>query len=439
MDKRDPSIPDEHYVPRTGQWLPQDRRHHVAWLKRTTEHVAKNPRKLHPVLVEFQQLVENDTRLWMLFNCMFSEIPHKQPYLHDPMEKPQVRNFTHMLEILNHLLVTPPDWSHIGDVTGLVGCPINAILEWPMGTRSGFAVFLDPAVNKMFKKVLNVWGEFLMSPASAAVLAEDDASWFGAEGQKELTKVANNGVTSHSLSTMFICDPSLKHHGFKSWDDFFTRHFKEGMRPIASPEDDNVIANACESKTYKVAHNVHSRDKFWIKGQPYSVVDMLARDPLAEQFVGGTIYQAFLSALSYHRWHSPVSGTIKKAYVVDGTYFSEPPYDDFAPGQGANPDGETASQEYLAAVATRGIIFIEADNPKIGLMAVVPVGMVEVSTCDITVKQGQKVKKGDELGMFHFGGSTHCLLFRKGVDVKGFPKPGQEHNVPVRSKLAEVV
>ncbi len=35
---------------------------------------------------------------------------------------------------------------------------------------------------------------------------------------------------------------------------------------------------------------------------------MLDNDPLVDKFVGGTIYQAFLSALSYHRWHAPVSG-----------------------------------------------------------------------------------------------------------------------------------
>ena len=49
---------------------------------------------------------------------------------------------------------------------------------------------------------------------------------------------------------------------------------------------------------------------------------MMADDPLAPQFVGGTIYQAFLDALSYHRWHSPVSGTVVKAYVQPGTYYS---------------------------------------------------------------------------------------------------------------------
>jgi phosphatidylserine decarboxylase len=67
------------------------------------------------------------------------------------------------------------------------------------------------------------------------------------------------------------------------------------------------------------------------------------------------------------------------------------------------------------------------------------IGMTEVSTCDITVKEGQHVKKGDEIGMFHFGGSSHCVLFRKGVELDGFPNTNEaEQNVPVRSKLAVV-
>ena len=112
--------------------------------------------------------------------------------------------------------------------------------------------------------------------------------------------------TSYSFADFYDCDQEAKHYGFKSWDDFFTRELRDGVRPIASPEDDSVIANACESKVFNVARNVKLRDKFWIKGQPYSVLDMLAHDELSDDFAGGTIYQAFLSALSYHRWHSPV-------------------------------------------------------------------------------------------------------------------------------------
>jgi len=37
---------------------------------------------------------------------------------------------------------------------------------------------------------------------------------------------------------------------------------------------------------------------------------------------------------------------------------------------------------------------MEADNPDIGLMCFIGIGMDEVSTCDITVKEGEHVKKG---------------------------------------------
>jgi phosphatidylserine decarboxylase len=211
------------------------------------------------------------------------------------------------------------------------------------------------------------------------VLGTDQYGWFGEHGKAQLIKTANLGQTPEkAFEELFECDPQAEHHGYASWDAFFTRHFRfgEGVRPVASPDDDAVIANPCESRTYKVAHDVKARERFWVKGQPYSVVDMLAHDPLAEHFVGGTVYQAFLSALSYHRWHTPVSGVIKKAFVVDGTYYSEPLFEDFTQGKGADEHTESSSQEYLTACATRAIVFIEADNPKIGLMAFMGVGMV---------------------------------------------------------------
>ena len=76
-------------------------------------------------------------------------------------------------------------------------------------------------------------------------------------------------------------------------------------------------------------------------------------------------------------------------------------------------------------------------------MCVMPVGMAEVSTCDIRVYEGQHVRKGDQLGMFHFGGSTHCLIFRPGVNLE-FDFHGQQPNVnatpiPVNELIATVV
>lgn len=434
------NIPEEHHVHRKGGWLPQDHRIHHQWLKDTVKHVDENPKDLHPILAEFRDMVENNTRLYLLFNSMFDQIPHKKPYLKNPADKRQVRDFPHMLQLMNHLMTTAPSWSEKEHGAGLVGLPIHGILDWPMGTPSGFAVFQDPEVNAMLKKILNAWGDFLTHPDSAAVLGTGKTGWFGETGKRDLTAAANEAAeTSLSFEKTYVCDPTKDHHGFTSWDNFFTRTFRDGVRPVAHPDRDDVIVNSCESQPYKVAHNVQARDKFWIKGQPYSVLDMLAHDDLAKPFVGGTVYQAFLSALSYHRWHSPVNGKIVKAYVKDGSYYSEPPYTGPETSEGPSSEGENTGQEYLSALATRALIFIEADNPDIGLMCVMPVGMVEVSSCDITVKEGQHVKKGEQLGMFHFGGSTLCVVFRKGVHIEGFPNTDRKANVPVNSELGHVV
>lgn len=167
-------------------------------------------------------------------------------------------------------------------------------------------------------------------------------------------------------------------------------------------------------------------------------MDMLGQDPLSAHFAGGTVYQAFLSAVSYHRWHSPVSGTVRRAFVRDGTYFSVPLFTGVGDRDVADisQDGLGMAQGYISAMATRAIIIIEADNVDIGLVAFVAIGMDEISTCEITVDEGQRVEKGQQTGMFHYGGSSHCLLFRKGVHLQGLPEVGREINVPVRGQLA---
>ncbi len=261
------------------------------------------------------------------------------------------------------------------------------------------AAYRDPRVNAILKKVLDAWAEFLNGPDSLSVLNDSPQGWMS-EKAREVVGI-----------DQFEHDPDDEHWGFTSWNDFFTRRLKEGARPVDSPDDDTVVVSACESTPYRISRDVARHSEFWIKNQPYSLQDLLADDESVDEFVGGTVYQGFLSALNYHRWHSPVAGTVVRAFVQPGTYFSE------AESEGAEAVEATASQGYLAHVAARAIILIQADNPAIGLMAVVPVGMVEVSSCVIgdDIVPGRHVGKGDELGYFQFGGSTECLVFRPGA------------------------
>jgi phosphatidylserine decarboxylase len=386
---------------------------------------------------------------------MFDQVPKKYEYSEYGK---QIRNYHHFLELLNSIMTKSPTYNE----TGCVGFPINAILDWAMGTEGGFAAFLNDKLNAQLKKVLNHWGTFLKSPDSAYVLADDNLPistihngktkqyyWLSDKAIIAMMNATTGKVAKYNPSNAeqartdfintFQCNPAEKYYGFKSWDDFFTREFREGIRPIDEPKNDDVITNACESAPFRIAtgDRVRLRNKFWIKGQPYSLQHMLGGDPRAEQFEGGTVYQAFLSAKSYHRWKSPLSGTIVKTQIIDGTYYSE------TPTEGYDEAGPNNSQGYISEVATRGLIFIQADNPKIGLMAILFIGMAEVSSCDIQVYEGQRVSKGDSLGMFHFGGSSHCMLFRKGVDLK-FDLPTDNppginaYNLKIGSKLASI-
>ncbi|KAI0403368.1 Phophatidylserine decarboxylase-domain-containing protein [Xylaria palmicola] len=435
-------IPEEHKMRHLGSWLPSDHRVQREWLGKRVAHVDGHPpARLTPAVQAFKELIEGDTRIYMYFARMWDEVPLRRPYDRDPTGKRQIRDYRHMLAVLDHIFTRAPQWDDTAFGVGMVGVPMVSVFDYVMATPSGHAAFLDPEVNRMLKKILNEWGVFLKSPKSAEVLTTEKTGWFSHYGQSDLMEVANAPLgTSHSFADMYVCDPDAKHHGYTSWDDFFTRQLRPDVRPVAAPDDAGIVANACESRPYNLARHARLRARFWIKGQPYSVLDMLAHDPLAAQFDGATVYQAFLSALSYHRWHAPVRGRVVRAFVRDGTYFSEPLFPDPADPRvyEINPRGFQASQGYLTALATRAIIFIQADNPAIGLMAFIGVGMDEVSTCEITVQQGQHVAKGEQLGMFHFGGSSHCLLFREGVKVDNFPEIGLEHNVPVRGQLAIV-
>jgi phosphatidylserine decarboxylase len=106
---------------------------------------------------------------------------------------------------------------------------------------------------------------------------------------------------------------------------------------------------------------------------------------------------------------------------------------------GQDPNDQDASEGYISQLQTRAVFIIE--TKELGLVSVIPTGMVEISTCIINDKmvRGAGVKKGDELGHFQFGGSTHCLIFQEGV-IDKFDKEDlffREHDKHVFVKVGE--
>ena len=375
----------------------------------------------HPVILEFQIMIETDPHLYMLFHQMFEQVVDIPTFAEDSPERRQARNYHEMLAFMNMTLRRAPTLNVVG------GCPFSAMLLQVIGTPAGKAAFLSPTVNKALRRILQDWSRYLASADSRYVISKEPQSgWLGRDAMARMPL----------FQTTYVCDPQSPHYGFTSWDDFFTRRLRPGARPISAIHDDNVIINACESAPLRLAHDVKLRDTFWLKSQPYSVEHMLAADPLAQHFAGGTVYQAYLDEVSYHRWHSPLTGTIVKAFIQEGTYYSR------CPAEGSDQAVLIGSQAYLAQMATRAILFIKAKNPAIGLVCFLAIGMLEVSSCEIGVYEGQEVEKGDELGTFHYGGSTYCLLFRAGVPISfdlGCQTPALgARNLPVNATIATI-
>ena len=199
------------------------------------------------------------------------------------------------MSIVNYAMTYAPPFSE----SSLIHCPLNAVLDWPMCMPSGYSFFRDLALNAQLKRVLNTWRGFLNGPHSCEHLTVSaPTGWFSPAADKYI------GLSQ------FGCLPDEAHWGFASWNAFFTRQFGLGMRPVAAPGDEKVIVSACEASPYNIQHSVKLCDTFWIKAQPYSLMDIFTarRLDLAKEFIGGSVYQTSLSAFSYHRWHALVSG-----------------------------------------------------------------------------------------------------------------------------------
>ncbi|KAG2136630.1 phosphatidylserine decarboxylase-domain-containing protein [Suillus clintonianus] len=418
-------------IARHGAWLHQHPDTISAFIKLKKAqclpvYSGSQPRQLVPVIQEFEHLVTTDSEVTAAFTTMMKEGVNSD-----------IPDLKTLLELLNETIAEAPQCIPEDDP---IGIPMYAILKQFVEKPTSYIVFTNPKVNAQIQKIFKVWTRFLVSPSSRDTLTTNDDGWFGPHG----TKLMPNFVRD------FACRPNQPHFGFTSWDDFFVRKLNPGARPIASPDDNLIINCACDSACYRTASNVEAHQSFWLKGQTYSLYHILDDHDLTSQFVGGTVMQATLSPTDYHRWHTPINGRIIDTKLVKGTFYAPSPTEagTFPEKKPNGPQAEfediiSRSQGFMTAFSTRALIFIECVDPRVGLMCFVGIGLGEVSTCEITVDKNEMVKKGDEIGMFHFGGSTHCLIFRPGVDihfVNGLGQPlAKDDKLVINAKLAEVV
>jgi phosphatidylserine decarboxylase len=183
---------------------------------------------------------------------------------------------------------------------------------------------------------------------------------------------------------------------FKTFNDFFYRQLKPEARPIAAGE--RVAAVPADGR-HLAFPNVDTAAGYYVKGAKFSLAALLGDDVLAQKFAGGAMLISRLCPVDYHRFHFPVSGTPGEARLINGWLYS------------VSPIALRRNIGYLVE-NKREITLIE--SPVFGTVAMIEVGATNVGSIIQGFVPGRVIAKGDEKGMFVFGGSCVITLFARG-------------------------
>ncbi|KAF2148619.1 hypothetical protein K461DRAFT_272092 [Myriangium duriaei CBS 260.36] len=264
------------------------------------------------------------------------------------------------------------------------------------------------------------------------VFSQIQGQWL--DTQASITK---ESLESFKKSPLYDYDECEK-QTFSSFNDFFYRTLKPGSRPIAEPDNAKTIVFPADS-TFDVAYSIDANDFINVKGLQWNTNDLLKDSRYHDDFDGGVWMHAFLNTWNYHRQHAPVAGVVKEAKIIHGAAYIDVI---------ASDDGDLEHIRRLPSLSaqdgsgyqflqTRGLIVIDAG--ELGLVAVLPIGMSQVSGIVLTVEPGQKVEKGDNLSYFKFGGSDIVVVFqpKAGLTPKSFDHIDRQHFSKVGQVLAK--
>ena len=394
-------------------YLPKDIKHIGKWLSKTVE-ASKNEKKtagsnytLAPSILNMQTMLENNPGLAYYVNAMIIQGYNFHSH-YEPNVPYGIKTIEDLLVAMNYIIQRAPKFEpHVSHSA----FPMSGLFVYMMATPTGWYVLKETDFNNSLREILKAWCTYLDTKESLYVVTTAADGWLSPASVK-----ANN---LDQFVTQETRDKDPTNWGFTSFNDYFHREIIDICRPLDGPDNDAVIVSANDGTVYRLARGVKLADNFETKSQNYSLSNMLDESLYTEKFVGGDVLQTFLSGHDYHRWRAPISGEVVEARVINGFMFSE------LPVEGWDPSGGTKSQGYEANVNTRGLIIIKHRDPKIGLVAVMPIGITEISSVKIRNKNGNPIVKGDyinkgeELGWFSYGGSSLCLIFQQGA-VKQF-------------------
>jgi phosphatidylserine decarboxylase len=231
-------------------------------------------------------------------------------------------------------------------------------------------------------------------------------------------------VGKYRVDMSEAANPDIAH--YPSFNEFFTRPLKAGIRPIASTELVCPVDGAISQ-----CGPLDGDQVLQAKGHTYSTTQLVGGDAsLASQFTGGSFATIYLSPRDYHRIHMPCDGQLTRMIYVPGKLFSVNPL------TAQHVPGLFAINERLVCVfdsAAGPFVMVLVGATIVGSMATVWHGVVNPprtpSIREWKYEPGAvSLAKGDEMGRFLLG-STVVMLFPQGR--ANFPRDWQPTR-PVR-------
>ncbi len=233
----------------------------------------------------------------------------------------------------------------------------------------------------------------------------------GARGGTMTTRVIRWFVGKYSVDMTEAADPDVG--SYQTFNDFFTRPLKPGLRPIADAAFVSPVDGAISQ-----FGAIDDDQIVQAKGHRYTTTALVGGDAaLAAQFRHGSFANLYLSPSDYHRLHMPCDGRLTRMIYVPGALFSVNPV------TARGVAGLFARNERVVCVfesAEHGpFVMVLVGATIVGSMATAWHGVVNPKRTNRASEwsyadQNIVLKKGEEMGRFLLG-STVVMLFREGT------------------------
>ncbi|KAI0698236.1 phosphatidylserine decarboxylase-domain-containing protein [Cytidiella melzeri] len=208
-------------------------------------------------------------------------------------------------------------------------------------------------------------------------------------------------IDTYAVQLDDLLEPDIKK--YRTFNEFFYRKLKDGARPVQNEEDPKQVCSAADCRL-TVFQNVTFAKQFWIKGSQFDIPSLLNVAPdsdIAKQFDDSSLAVFRLAPADYHRFHAPLDLTFGSTVDIPGQYYTVNP-------QAVNEPG------FDVFTTNKRSVLYATHTPSKTPVAYVAIGAMLVGSIVWTRKEGEQVKRGEELGYFAYGGSTVVVVFPKG-------------------------